>query len=97
MTEDAYLQSFSPTITEDDYIQEFDTPARADKDFFCSLRLRTVLLLDSVCFCRNRNIHCRQCVFDRDEHGRLQAQLILMLTDLLEDRSAEVRRLSLKK
>lgn len=73
--------------------EEFEE-ARADHEEYCVVNERTVLVLDQVCLCRQRSLHCRLCIYDSD---RLHAQLLWMLLDLLEDRDADrVRRLSLK-
>jgi len=62
---------------------------RADHEEFCVMNERTVLVLNQTCFCRNRNIRCRQCIYDGN---RLFAQLVWMLLDMLEDKE-EVQRL----
>jgi hypothetical protein len=96
MTEDGYLQEFSPAITKDDCMQEFDTPARADKDFFCALRMRRTVVINNICFSRTHGPDCAQCVFDGLPKDRILARLILVLADALEDSAEQERRLSEK-
>jgi hypothetical protein len=94
MTEDGYLQEFSPAMIED-RMQEFDTPPRIDKDFFCALQMRRILIVDNICFSRVHNRDCQQCIYDNNSGDRILARLILVLVDMLED-AAEQRRLCKK-
>lgn len=85
-------QHFRPfrNHVQDEELEE----GRADHEEYCVINELTVLVLDQVCLCRQRNIRCRMCIYDSD---RLQAQLLWMLLDLVEDREVdEVRRLSMK-
>lgn len=84
-TEERYRSAYAQFRDE-----TFSTEARADHEEYCTVNERTVLVVDQICFCRNRNIRCRLCIYDT---ARLQAQLVWMLLDLLED-TDEVRRLS---
>lgn len=78
MTEDAYLQEFSPEDCVD------STLARADREFFCVLKMHTVLIIDDVCYSRTRNCNCKQCIYD--EEGLILTRLVWVLLDMMEDK-----------
>lgn len=76
--------------------QEFMTCARGDRQFFCALRMRSILIVDDICFSRVHNKGCQQCIYDRGAQDRIFVRLVWVLCDMLEDRATEERRLSEK-
>lgn len=67
---------------------------RVDKDFFCALRMRLILIVDDVCFSRMHDRGCAQCIYDACAQDRIFVRLIWTLCDSIEDATEERRRTS---
>lgn len=74
------------------YSEQFLTEVRSDREEFCFLKDRTILIVDEICLSRLRDAACRNCRLDVYE---IEAKILWLLIDGLED-TTEKRRLQRK-
>lgn len=80
-------------MTEEAYEEQEDDGAtpRGDEDYFCSLLMRKVLIVNGLCYSRSYSGRCEQCRFDGCPEDRIRVRLTWILRDMLiaRDRAAE--------
>ena len=83
--------NFKNDIEEEETETEQESP-RVDMECFCALRMRSILIIDGVCFSRVHNCDCRQCIYDCDAQDRIFVRLIWVLCDSIEGATEQRRR-----